>query len=95
MRQAYPFFPAGTVHVAITDPGVGTGRRALMVLAGGYVFLAPDNGLLEPVIKAHAGTAVFSLTNEAYFRKPVNLTFQRLKARVQLGISGKFFLAGF
>jgi S-adenosyl-L-methionine hydrolase (adenosine-forming) len=75
LRQAYPCFPAGSIHVAVADPGVGTERRALMVLAGGHVFLAPDNGLLESVFEAHAGAAVFSLTNEAYFRKSVSPTF--------------------
>lgn len=50
LARAYPFFPAGTVHVAVVDPGVGTSRDILALEAGGHYFLAPDNGLLAPVV---------------------------------------------
>ncbi|MGH7163116.1 MAG: SAM hydrolase/SAM-dependent halogenase family protein, partial [Planctomycetota bacterium] len=40
-------FPAGAVHVAVVDPGVGTGRRLLAASCAGHSFLAPDNGLLD------------------------------------------------
>ena len=43
-------FPAGTVHVAVVDPGVGTDRRALAVSAADAYWIAPDNGVLEPVL---------------------------------------------
>ena len=46
VSRAYQYFPAGTVHVAIVDPGVGTERDILIVESDGHVFLAPDNGLL-------------------------------------------------
>ena len=46
VERAYRYFPEGTVHVAIVDPGVGTERNILMVEHDGHVFLAPDNGLL-------------------------------------------------
>ena len=49
LARAYPYFPAGTVHVAVVDPGVGTSRDILALEAGGHYFLAPDNGLLAPV----------------------------------------------
>src|SRR5918999_5148231 len=42
---AYESFPAGTVHVAVVDPGVGSERRPVVVSAGGYLFVGPDNGL--------------------------------------------------
>lgn len=45
------FFPAGTVHLAVVDPGVGTSRRALAARAGGQFFLAPDNGLLWEILR--------------------------------------------
>jgi S-adenosylmethionine hydrolase len=38
-------FPAGSVHLAVVDPGVGTSRRALALAAGGHCFVGPDNGL--------------------------------------------------
>ncbi|MGH7568950.1 MAG: SAM hydrolase/SAM-dependent halogenase family protein, partial [Gemmatimonadales bacterium] len=42
-------FPAGTVHLVVVDPGVGTARRALAATASGHWFVAPDNGLLSPL----------------------------------------------
>ncbi len=47
--SACPRFPAGTVHLAVVDPGVGGARAALVVAAGGHVFVGPDNGLFDPV----------------------------------------------
>jgi S-adenosylmethionine hydrolase len=50
LARAFGYFPAGTVHVAVVDPGVGTSRGILAVRAAGHLFLAPDNGLLAPVV---------------------------------------------
>lgn len=50
LARSYRHFPAGTVHVAVVDPGVGTGRTIVAGERDGHVFLAPDNGLLEPVL---------------------------------------------
>src|SRR5437762_13380168 len=47
--SAYTYFPNGTVHVVVVDPGVGTERRALAARGGGCYFVAPDNGVLTPV----------------------------------------------
>ena len=49
LARAFSYFPAGTVHMAVVDPGVGTARNIVAVRAGGHFFLAPDNGLLAPV----------------------------------------------
>jgi hypothetical protein len=50
LAHAFGYFPAGTVHVAVVDPGVGTSRDILAVHAAGHYFLAPDNGLLAPIV---------------------------------------------
>ena len=50
LARAYQYFPTGSVHVAVVDPGVGTSRSILVVVGDGHAFLAPDNGLLAPVI---------------------------------------------
>ena len=50
LRRAVPYFPAGTLHVAVVDPGVGTNRRAIAVQTGGATLIAPDNGLLSLVL---------------------------------------------
>lgn len=49
LARAYPYFPEGSVHIAVVDPGVGTRRDILVVVADGHAFLAPDNGLLAPI----------------------------------------------
>jgi S-adenosyl-L-methionine hydrolase (adenosine-forming) len=50
LARAFGYFPAGTVHVAVVDPGVGTTRDIVAVRADDHYFLAPDNGLLAPLI---------------------------------------------
>jgi S-adenosylmethionine hydrolase len=57
LARAFSYFPAGSVHVAVVDPGVGTARSIIAVRAGGHTFLAPDNGLLANVV-ARAAPAV-------------------------------------
>lgn len=47
LGRAWKYFPAGTVHVAVVDPGVGTERRAMVAECHGHRFVAPDNGLLS------------------------------------------------
>jgi S-adenosyl-L-methionine hydrolase (adenosine-forming) len=49
--RAVPFFPKGTIHVYVVDPGVGTERRPLAALLGDHFFVGPDNGLLTPLIE--------------------------------------------
>lgn len=50
LARAYGYFPEGSVHVAVVDPGVGTKRDIVAVVADGHAFLAPDNGLLAPIL---------------------------------------------
>lgn len=50
LERAHPYFPPGTVHVAVVDPGVGTSRNVVALEAAGHRFLAPDNGLLTPLL---------------------------------------------
>lgn len=54
LAHSWSWFPAGTVHVAVVDPGVGSARRILVARAGGHAFLAPDNGLLGAVLEPDA-----------------------------------------
>ena len=49
LSRAFPYFPAGSMHIAVVDPGVGTRRDIIGMQADGHLFLAPDNGLLAPV----------------------------------------------
>jgi len=70
-----PSFPAGTVHVAVVDPGVGTARAGLMVKAGGQFFVGPDNGLLLPAAHRLGSITVYRIQNPAYLRPNVSPTF--------------------
>jgi len=74
LEAAAPDFAAGTVHLAVVDPGVGTERRALAVAARGQLFVGPDNGVLEWALAA-PGAEVHALTEPRYFREPVSRTF--------------------
>lgn len=61
VSRAFRWFPPGTVHLAIVDPGVGTERDILVVEAEGHVFMAPDNGLLAQLIDSTNGPRVGKL----------------------------------
>jgi S-adenosylmethionine hydrolase len=58
LERSYQYFPAGTVHLAVVDPGVGTNRDVLLVVGAGHVFVAPDNGLLAGVLARVGGVAL-------------------------------------
>ena len=76
LADAHRFFPAGTVHVAVVDPGVGTSRRALAVKAGGHGFVGPDNGIFTEVIRASGEERrIHALENPRYFLSKVSRTF--------------------
>ena len=61
VSRSYSWFPAGTVHMAIVDPGVGTEREILLVEVDGHVFIAPDNGLLGELLDSSESPRVFRL----------------------------------
>ncbi len=75
LEASYRSFPPATVFVGVVDPGVGSSRRAIALAAGGWLFVAPDNGLLTPVLDAHAGAEVRLLANPALRRTPVSPVF--------------------
>jgi S-adenosylmethionine hydrolase len=72
-------FPAGTIHVAVVDPGVGSSRRAILIQTPEGFFVGPDNGIFSYVydssVNAGMSPEVFHLTNTKFFRHPVSLTF--------------------
>lgn len=69
LLTAFPYFPPGTVHVGVVDPGVGSQRRAIAVeLAEGSVLVGPDNGVFGGVIQQYPVKTAVTLTNPAYWR---------------------------
>jgi S-adenosylmethionine hydrolase len=79
LRRAYSYFPSGTVHVAVIDPGVGTPRRALAARLGVHFFVGPDNGLLTLILMEVERNGwpreIVHITNERYFLPQVSHTF--------------------
>ena len=76
LAASYKYFPSGTVFLAVVDPGVGTQRRGIAADAGGYRFVAPDNGVLTLVFKESAPRRVVELTERRYARATVSRTFE-------------------
>jgi len=75
VSQAYSYFPSGTVHVVIVDPGVGTARRPIILTGDRHLFVAPDNGVLSLVYAREERLSVRHVTAEHYFLQPRSNTF--------------------
>jgi S-adenosyl-L-methionine hydrolase (adenosine-forming) len=75
LAASHRFFPKGTIHVAVVDPGVGSRRRAIAVQTANGVFVGPDNGVLSLALAKEKLRAIHALENEACFLKPVSQTF--------------------
>src|SRR6059058_2119232 len=74
LEAAAPFFPRGTVHLAVIDPGVGTARRGIAIAAGDQVFVGPDNGVFTPFLSG-TGWRAFELAAAEYRLPAVSRTF--------------------
>ncbi len=75
LKAAYRYFPDGTVHVAVVDPGVGTSRRPLLVSTSRYHFVAPDNGLLSYIYQEELSVEVRQIENKQYRLESEGTTF--------------------
>lgn len=87
LLTSYYHFARGSIFVLVIDPGVGTKRAILLVKSSNYCFVAPDNGILWPIIEAEkvrriiaiegeeVRAAAYQLTQDEYFRRPASATF--------------------
>ena len=75
LRTSVPFFPTGTVHVAVVDPGVGTPRRGIVVTTSTQVLVGPDNGLLIPAARLLGNFTVYEIANSNLMLTSVSNTF--------------------
>jgi S-adenosylmethionine hydrolase len=75
LLQAAPFFPQGTVHLAVVDPGVGTSRRAICMHSRGSCFVGPDNGLFSLIMQQDPDAAAYEIINPDFRLEPVSSTF--------------------
>lgn len=72
---AYSFFPKGTIHIAVIDPGVGGPRRPILIETPQYFFIGPDNGIFSFILTTGDVKKVFETTNSSYFLPNLSATF--------------------
>lgn len=75
LKSCYRYFPVGTIHVAVVDPGVGSRRRPLIVKSSRYFFVAPDNGLLSHILAQEQDIEVREIENRQYRLESEGSTF--------------------
>ncbi|HKA33511.1 MAG TPA: SAM-dependent chlorinase/fluorinase [Candidatus Binatia bacterium] len=75
LHYAAPYFPPGTIHVAVIDPGVGTERRPILIECEDAFFVGPDNGVLSLAAERRKKRRVVELADERYRLNPVSATF--------------------
>jgi S-adenosylmethionine hydrolase len=73
--DALPWFPPGTIHVVVVDPGVGTDRKLLCVEWAGQIILVPDNGCWTPLLSPADHARVTCLENRRFWRSEISATF--------------------
>jgi len=93
IHETYPYFPPGTVHVAVVDPGVGSGRRLIAAAVNSHWLVGPDNGAFWPALQDDEKALVIELTEARYFLPHVTPTFHGreifapVAAHLSLGVS--------
>jgi S-adenosylmethionine hydrolase len=75
LKSAYSHFPKGTIHLAVVDPGVGSGRRPVIVVTESYYFVGPDNGLFSLIYQEAERLRVHHITAAHYFLPNPGPTF--------------------
>lgn len=75
LHSSVPFFPEGTVHVAVVDPGVGTNRRGIVITTRSQILIGPDNGLLIPAARRLGNFKVIEIANRNLMLSNVSNTF--------------------
>lgn len=75
IKSAYHYFPKGTVHVVVVDPGVGSGRAIIAFEIKGHIFMSPDNGVLTPVMAVGQAESIVRIENSNFFLQSVSQTF--------------------
>ncbi len=75
LYSAFKYFPRGSTHVIVVDPGVGGKRKIICLKSAGHYFIAPDNGVLGLVVQYEKVEDIYAVTNEEYFLTPISATF--------------------
>jgi S-adenosyl-L-methionine hydrolase (adenosine-forming) len=75
IAQAYSYFPTGTVHLVVVDPGVGTSRRPIIASSDRHHFVGPDNGVMSLIYAREERMHVRHVTADHYYLQPISNTF--------------------
>ena len=75
IQETCIFFPKGTIHIGVVDPGVGSDRRPILIKTEDHFFIGPDNGLFWPIIELNEQVDIIHLTKDEYFLPRVSHTF--------------------
>ena len=97
LGSACPYFPKGTIHVSVIDPGVGGPRKPILIMTKNYFFIGPDNGLLTLAAQKDGIKQIVTLTHKKYFLPGVSHTFHGrdifapVAGYLSLGVNPKVF----
>ncbi|MGQ4891193.1 MAG: SAM hydrolase/SAM-dependent halogenase family protein [Candidatus Njordarchaeia archaeon] len=97
LYNSFSYFPKGTIFLAVIDPGVGTEREPILVETKDYFFVAPNNGLIYPVIAKNGIRKIVHLKNKKYFLQNISFTFHGrdifapVAAYLSLGLDAEVF----
>lgn len=75
LGHTYHYFPQTTIHVAVVDPGVGGQRKPIVLETEHYLFVGPDNGVFDLVLKREKGIRAYKLAEKRFFLPQVSHTF--------------------
>jgi S-adenosylmethionine hydrolase len=75
LAETFKYFPAGSIHVAVIDPGVGSNRKPIALETENHFFIGPDNGIFSLIIDRHTPSRIIEITEEKFFLPHVTKTF--------------------
>lgn len=97
LQNSIRYFPRGTIHLVVVDPGVGSARRPLLIEADSNYFIGPDNGVLSLALAGKSADRIVALSNRAYHLQPTSETFHGrdifapVAAHLSLGVAVEEF----
>ncbi len=75
LENSYSYFPKGTIHVVVVDPGVGSKRRPIVLRKKDYLFVGPDNGVFSSILASKGANEGYQIARNIFFLSPVSRTF--------------------
>jgi len=97
LGNSYTYFPTGTIHTVVVDPGVGSDRHAFILKSSRYYFVAPDNGVLSYAIDREKIEKIVKIQSEKFLLRPISATFHGrdvfapVSAHLSLGVAPEEF----